>query len=288
MVFLCHSSQDKPVVRTLYRRLCDENIDPWLDEEKLLPGENWDLEIKKAVRGSDVVVVCLSDQSVRKEGYIQREIKYALDIAEEKPEGTIFIIPIKLNECIVPSSLSKYQWVNYLAENAYEKLLRSLRKRAEHLKESGQELILPKAVILSSDDLKFTSPSVEVKARLVVSPVLQKRMLYETLGDLEQYLDTGDLRKLTFTSLGVLKDDILEIISWLKVMRMSGYEYGTMRSIDETLANLMLVRDSLQVAQGLFKQERLLDDRDIKRFYAELRRARYSASKALELFSSNL
>ena len=37
-VFLCHSSQDKSIVRELYQRLNAEGwIDPWLDEEKLLP-----------------------------------------------------------------------------------------------------------------------------------------------------------------------------------------------------------------------------------------------------------
>lgn len=40
-VFLCHASQDKPIVRTLYRKLAAEPwIDPWLDEEKLLPGQD--------------------------------------------------------------------------------------------------------------------------------------------------------------------------------------------------------------------------------------------------------
>jgi len=36
-VFLCHSTQDKTYVRTLYERLNKEGFDPWLDEEKLLP-----------------------------------------------------------------------------------------------------------------------------------------------------------------------------------------------------------------------------------------------------------
>ena len=48
-VFLCHSSQDKPIVRELYQRLNAESwIDPWLDEAKLLPGQDWDMEIEKA------------------------------------------------------------------------------------------------------------------------------------------------------------------------------------------------------------------------------------------------
>jgi hypothetical protein len=42
-VFLCHSSGDKQAVRDLYRRLRGDGLDPWLDEENLLPGQNWDL-----------------------------------------------------------------------------------------------------------------------------------------------------------------------------------------------------------------------------------------------------
>ncbi|MGE5376772.1 MAG: TIR domain-containing protein [Bacteroidota bacterium] len=38
-------------------------MDAWLDKEKLLPGADWDLEIRKAVRACDVVVVCLPKDS---------------------------------------------------------------------------------------------------------------------------------------------------------------------------------------------------------------------------------
>ena len=72
-VFLCHSSGDKPTVRDIYRRLDAEGwIDAWLDEMKLLPGQDWGLEIEKAVEESDIVIVCLSTQSVDKEGYIKK------------------------------------------------------------------------------------------------------------------------------------------------------------------------------------------------------------------------
>ena len=58
-VFLCHSSQDKPIVRELYQRLNAEGwIDPWLDEEKLLPGQDWDMEIEKAVEAANAVIMC--------------------------------------------------------------------------------------------------------------------------------------------------------------------------------------------------------------------------------------
>src|SRR5262249_40020427 len=49
-IFLCHSSRDKSSVRRLYSRLHYDGLNPWFDEEELLPGQNWELEIKKAVR----------------------------------------------------------------------------------------------------------------------------------------------------------------------------------------------------------------------------------------------
>jgi hypothetical protein len=45
-VFLCHSTDDKRKVRDLYRRLISDGFNAWLDEEKLLPGQNWDFEIR--------------------------------------------------------------------------------------------------------------------------------------------------------------------------------------------------------------------------------------------------
>ncbi len=129
--FLCHASGDKNLVRELYKRLTFEGVDAWLDKEKLLPGQDWRMEIPKAVREADVVVVCLSNKSVTKEGYVQKEIKFALDIAEEKPEGTIFLIPARLEDCPVPERLSRWQWVDLYEENGFIQLLRSLKLRAE-------------------------------------------------------------------------------------------------------------------------------------------------------------
>src|SRR5690242_19385426 len=111
-VFLCHSSGDKAAIRQLYDRLEQDGVDPWLDEKKLIPGQVWRTEIEKAVRASDAVIVCLSRTAVTKEGFVQREIRVALEVADEKPEGTIFIIPARLEHCDVPARLQEWQWVN--------------------------------------------------------------------------------------------------------------------------------------------------------------------------------
>ena len=133
-VFLCYSSGDQPAARKLYKQLLKEKwIKPWLNKIDLLPGTEWDFEIKKVINESHAVIVFLSEESTKKEGYIQKEIKHTLDVAEEKPDGTIFIVPIKLEECVVPPRLQKYHWLEYYEEASYTKLLNSLRTRADKL-----------------------------------------------------------------------------------------------------------------------------------------------------------
>jgi len=132
-VFLCHASGDKPAVRDLYHRLRFRGIVPWLDEEDLLPGQDWRLEISKAVRSSDVTLICLSSRAVTKAGYFQKEIKYALEVADEQPEGAIFLIPLRMEDCEVPESLGRWHWIDLFGEAGYERLLRALGARAESL-----------------------------------------------------------------------------------------------------------------------------------------------------------
>mgnify|MGYP000882883721 FL=1 len=130
-VFLCHASGDKSAVRALYQRLLNDGFQPWLDDEDLLPGQDWEPAIKRAVHNSDVVLVCLSCSAVTKKGFVQKEIKFALDTADEQPEGTIYIVPLKLEDCAVPERLSRWQWVEFFRDNGYDRLLRGLRSLAE-------------------------------------------------------------------------------------------------------------------------------------------------------------
>lgn len=126
-VFLCHGSEDKPAVRKLYYQLLAAGIEPWLDEENLLPGQDWKYEIAKAVRASEVFLVCLSRKSANKTGFVQKEIKYALDVADEKPEGSIFLIPVRLEECVVPDRLSGKQWLDLFQDKGFDRLIKSLQ-----------------------------------------------------------------------------------------------------------------------------------------------------------------
>ena len=156
-VFLCHASADKVAVRKLYQYLHDRKMDPWLDVEKLLPGQNWQVEIPKALYASDVIIICLSKSSVDKEGYVQKEIKFALDKALEMPDGRIFLIPARLEECELPHSLSAYHYVDLFEADGYRRLLRSLRIRAQQI---GATKVLVGEDVVSLDAARIAQEKV--------------------------------------------------------------------------------------------------------------------------------
>lgn len=129
-VFLCHAHSDATTVRDIYNRLIKSDMDAWLDKEKLLPGSDWEYEIRKAVRDANVVVVCLS-KNFNQRGFRQKEVRLALDVAMEQPEGEIFIIPARLEECESLETLKKWHWVDLYETGGYEKLIQALKSRAQ-------------------------------------------------------------------------------------------------------------------------------------------------------------
>ena len=133
-IFLAHASEDKKEVRKLYELLKQRGYHPWLDEKDLIAGQNWRTEIPKAIDNSDFVLLCLSQESVIKQGYLQKEFRLALNKYTEKPPETIFLIPLKFNDCKVPDlqqpelgvNLRDIQWLNYWEADGFEKLVRAI------------------------------------------------------------------------------------------------------------------------------------------------------------------
>ncbi|MFN8432784.1 MAG: SUMF1/EgtB/PvdO family nonheme iron enzyme [Anaerolineales bacterium] len=130
-VFLCHASQDKPIVRELHDRLLSEGwIDPWLDKEKLHLGEDFDLEIEKAIESTDAVIAFISENAVKKTGYIQKELRLVYDAQMYRPDGELFTIPLRLEECEPPHRFKYWHWGDYFGEEkekTYQSLLNSLK-----------------------------------------------------------------------------------------------------------------------------------------------------------------
>ena len=110
LVFLSYAREDEVEVSSLYQTLTAAGFKPWLDKVDILPGEKWEQAIDRALRQAKLVLICLSSHSVKKRGWVQREIKRARDLAAGvKPdEDNVYPDTSELKK-IVDAALVKYR-----------------------------------------------------------------------------------------------------------------------------------------------------------------------------------
>lgn len=126
-VFISYAKEDKEIARKIYSDLRNIGVRVWLDEEDLLPGQKWKLAIREAIEDSSFFLALLSNHSLSKTGYVQNEMKIALEIAQEYPSNEIFILPIRVEDC-TPSDrfLQDLHWCDLFGD--YERGIEQVRR----------------------------------------------------------------------------------------------------------------------------------------------------------------
>ena len=136
---LIHSDEDAFVVRSLSDRLRAINVIPWLREDDILAGVHRQKAAEKGLDDADVVLVCLSQHCENPAGSFRREIELAFLRSQEMPKHDIFLIPVRFEECDIPDELRQLQWVNLYDDNGFNRLVTSLRFKAQQLKQSREQ-----------------------------------------------------------------------------------------------------------------------------------------------------
>jgi hypothetical protein len=101
-VFLAYAQEDRPKVKRLFHLLEKAGLQPWMDCQKLLPGQNWPRAIEQTIEISDFFIGCFSKNSTSKRGQFQSELAFALDVATRFPQDEVFFIPVRLDDCELP------------------------------------------------------------------------------------------------------------------------------------------------------------------------------------------
>jgi TIR domain-containing protein/SIR2-like protein len=141
-VFISYAREDTEAANRLYNDLKLSGLDPWLDKESLLGGENWRIAIKEAIRSSRYFIPLLSSNSVEKIGYVQRELKEALEVLQEFPQSKRFVIPARLDEIkINDEKLSEIHIVDLFPEwkQGIQKILESMGVEDSKVRKANQE-----------------------------------------------------------------------------------------------------------------------------------------------------
>ena len=136
-IFLSYAREDKEEIESLYQKLSDAGFKPWVDTKDILPGEQWKSSIQRALQRSDFFLACLSKNSVNKRGWIQKEIKEALDIWQGMLDSDIYLVPVRLEDCDAPDRLRDFQWVNLFEEDGWTRLVEAIQMGIERRAEKG-------------------------------------------------------------------------------------------------------------------------------------------------------
>ena len=126
LAFLCHAKEDKKQVEEIGSRLLEDGILTWYDDKDLLPGDDWEDVIEREIEGCDFFLAFLSSRSLSKIGYVNRELRYALEQGDRRPLGQRFIIPVLLDECRPPRELKRFHFMKSWEAGAYDKLVKVL------------------------------------------------------------------------------------------------------------------------------------------------------------------
>ena len=109
-VFLCHSSNDKGIVRSIHDDLRRFGHRPWLDDNEILVGQSIPELIQKGLVESDYVVVCLSPAAVAST-WVSEE--WTARLMKDLSGGKRTILPALLAPCELPPFLSTKKYARF-------------------------------------------------------------------------------------------------------------------------------------------------------------------------------
>jgi hypothetical protein len=132
-IYLSYLPKDRIQAEKILDALQKIGVDVWTNEKNILPGQHREEEIYAAIQKSDIVLVCLSKNFIENEGYAQKELKIALEITKEKPEGMIYLIPVRLEDCDIPQSLRMFEKADVFKSGKYSKLIKSIEEKANKI-----------------------------------------------------------------------------------------------------------------------------------------------------------
>ena len=161
--FISYAREDVRIALRLNQDLRMHGIATWIDHENLLPGDDWESQIKRALWESSHVIVLLSEFSVNKRGFFQQEIRIALEVLGQMPPGLIYILPVRLDSSEpAHDQLARLQWVNLY--DSYEEGLAKIARRIKPRRVEKRERRPPferSTAILTPNDIILSSSTLE-------------------------------------------------------------------------------------------------------------------------------
>lgn len=125
-LFLSYPSEHLNAASDVYAFLKGLGLDVWFDKARLLPGQDWQREIGQAQAAADLTVLLCGGQTVTRPGVVQTELRAALELERRAPLGTIYLVPVRVEQVRLPSEITRFQYVDYFSPGWKAPLAKSI------------------------------------------------------------------------------------------------------------------------------------------------------------------
>jgi len=125
-IFVSYAREDQAPAGSLVSFLRAAGFDIWFDKDSLHAGQDWRTVIEQEIARARLLVLCLSKNSVDKTGFVQKEMRLALQQAELRPDSQVYIMPISLDGCPVPHALERWHALDLREPDASYRLLKAI------------------------------------------------------------------------------------------------------------------------------------------------------------------
>lgn len=124
-VFICHASEDKPIVRKLVQYIEEHGASVWLDEREIKVGDSIIQKVGQGIENASHLVVVLSTNSITKP-WVTKELSTAL--MRQLNKHSISILPLRLDDSPIPALLVdvKYADCRTKVEMGFQELLKAV------------------------------------------------------------------------------------------------------------------------------------------------------------------
>lgn len=112
-IFISYAERDTEVANSILDRLRQAGFEPWNTPIESDSVNSLKSAIRNRIDSSDYIVILIS-QAALNSAWVQYEMEQA--VSKEWSQREIMVLPIKIEQCKLPSFLKKFQWLD-LSEN---------------------------------------------------------------------------------------------------------------------------------------------------------------------------
>jgi len=207
-VFISHASEDKErFVIPFAQKLIANGVDAWVDKWEMLPGDSLiDKIFEEGIKNAKAMIIVLSNYSVIKK-WVKEELNAGM---VKKISGSTKVIPVVIDDCLVPEALQSTVWETIKDLNNYEEEFQRILAAIFGTSLKPSIGSAPKYINFQIDNLPNLTKIDSIVFKIICEKSLQKGIDWISASDISNQLqELGITEEVMYESIEVMNNKFL-------------------------------------------------------------------------------